>query len=105
MNEKHITVADFDRHIRPVLRYGSGFEHADLERAKGIVSDAIAHVEHKANTKLGMTAGHLDMAMKYLNEEHEGWKDLPDFKKRHIESALRGHFGIQNKIEGEKETV
>ena len=103
MSEHRLTPDNFDRSIRPVLRYGSGFEHKDLERAKGIVGDAIEHVEYRTNTSSGMGAHHLDMAMKFLNKEHKEWKKLPEHQKKHIEAALRGHFGISEEVEKEKE--
>ncbi|OYV63803.1 MAG: hypothetical protein B7X03_00555, partial [Parcubacteria group bacterium 21-58-10] len=70
MNDYRLTPHNFDTGgFRDSLRYGHGFEHADLERAKGIVSDAIAHIEHTTGTSSGMGAKHLDMAMKFLNKD------------------------------------
>lgn len=94
MNEHRLTPENFDREIRGTLRYGHGFEHADLERAKGIVTDAIAHVAQKTGTKYGMGAQHLDTALQFLNKRHEGWKKLPEHQKQHIEATLKEHFGI-----------
>ncbi len=45
-----------------------------------------------------MGAKHLDMAMKFLNKDHAGWKKLSD----HIETALKERFGI---AEQEKESA
>lgn len=94
MNDLRLTPHNFDRTFRATLRYKHGFEHADLERAKGIMSDAIAHVEHKTGTSSGMRAHHLDTAMKFLNKEHEEWKKMPEHQKQHIETALKEHFGV-----------
>ena len=95
MNEHHLTLGNFDRDngVRHILRYGHWFEHADLEHAKEIIGAAIEHVEPKEKTT-GMGADHLDTAMKFLNKDHAGWKALPDFKKQHIEAALKEHFKI-----------
>ena len=94
MDNYRLTPHNFDRKLRQDLRFGHGFEHQDLERAKGIVSDAIGHIEQKTGTSSGMGAKHLDTAMEFLNEKHEGWKKLPDYQKRHIETALKEHFGV-----------
>ena len=94
MNEHHLTPDNFDRGLRNTLRFQHGFQHADLERAKGIVSDAIEHIEHKTGTSSGMGAHHLDTAMKFLNKDHAEWKKLPEHQKQHIEEALKEHFGI-----------
>lgn len=94
MNDFRLTPHNFDRTVRDTLRYGHGFEHADLERAKGIMSDAIAHVERKTGTHSGMGAQHLDTAMTFLHKEHADWKKLPERQKQHIETALKEHFGI-----------
>ena len=94
MNEYRLTPENFDRGFRKTLRYRHGFEHEDLERAKGIISDAIQHVEHKTGTSSGLGARHFDTAMKFLNEEHGGWKKLPEHQRRHIETALKESFGI-----------
>lgn len=102
MNEHHLTPGNFDREFRGKLRYGHGFEHQDLERAKGIISDAVGHVEQKMHTSRGMGAEHLDTAMKFLNKEHSGWKGLPEHQKQHIETALKEHFDI---AEPEQETT
>jgi len=95
MSDTRLTSHNFDSHLRDTLRYKHGFEHADLERAKRIIGDVVEHVEHKFNTKFGMKAGHFDTALEFLNKEHKEWKALPDFKRAHIESALREHFGIE----------
>jgi len=95
MDKHKITPDNFDRGIRNTLRYGHSFEHGDLERAKGIITDAIEHVQHKTGTSSGMGAQHLDTAMKFLNKKHEAWKKLPEHQKRHIETALKEHFGIE----------
>lgn len=95
MSDIRLTPHNFDTHLRSALRYKHGFEHADLERAKGIVGDAIEHVEHKYDTKLGMKAEHFDSALEYLHKEHKDWKALSEYKRAHIESALREHFGIE----------
>src|SRR3989344_1412508 len=63
MEKHHLTLDNFDRGLRETLRYKHRFEHADLERAKGIIGDAIEHVEHKTGTSSGMGAHHLDTAM------------------------------------------
>ena len=104
MKEHHLTPDNFDRNegVRHILRYGHGFEHKDLERAKGIIGDAIAHVEHKTGTSSGMGANHLDIAMKFLNKEHAGWKKLPEHQRQHIEAALKENFNI---TEPEEESV
>lgn len=94
MDEHRLTPENFDRELRGSLRYGHGFEHKDLERAKGILGDAIEHVAQKEKTSRGMAGEHLDTAMKFLNEKHEGWKNLPEHQKSHIETALKEHFGI-----------
>lgn len=102
MNEYRLTPHNFDTGgLRNTLRFGHGFGHEDLERARGIIGDAIEHVEHKTNTSSGMGAHHLDTAMKFLNKDHAVWKKLPEHQKTHIEAALREHFGI---AESEKET-
>ncbi|GEM_PF-3249487 len=95
MSDIRLTPHNFDTHFRNTLRYKHGFEHADLERAKSIMGDVIGHVEHKFDTKLGMKAEHFDAALEFLNKEHKDWKALPDYKRAHIESALREHFGIE----------
>lgn len=102
MNDYRLTPDNFDRGLRETLRYKHGFEHTDLERAKGIIGDAIEHVERKTSTSSGMGAHHLDTAMKFLNKDHAGWKKLPEHQKSHIEAALKEHFGI---AEEQKETV
>lgn len=99
MIERRITKEGFDTDLRGRLRFGHGFEHADLERAKGIIGDAIKHIEDKTGTRYGMGAQHLDTAMKYLHKEHEGWRGLSDAKKAHIETALKEHFGIAEEKE------
>lgn len=94
--EKHILTPDkfdSDMGVRHTLRYGHGFAHEDLERAKGIVTDAITHVEHKTG-KTGMRAGDLPTAMKFLREEHAEYRSLSDAKKQHFEEALKHHFGV-----------
>lgn len=101
MNEHHLTPDNFDKGFRETLRFKHGFEHADIERAKGIISDAIAHIEHKTGTSSGIGAHHLDTAMKFLKKDHKEWKGLPEHKRQHIEEALKQHFGI---AEPEKET-
>ena len=95
MNDIRLTLHHFDSSLRKTLRYKYEFDHKDLERAKGIMSDAIAHVEHKFDTKLGMKAEHLDTAMEFLNKEHAEWRKLPEHQKRDIEATLKGHFGIE----------
>ena len=103
MNEYRLTPHNFDTGgLRNTLRFQHGFEHKDLERAKSIVVDAIAHVEQKEKTNRGMSADHLDTAMKFLNKDHGGWKKLPEHQKTHIEAALREHFGI---VESNEEAV
>ena len=94
MEKHHLTLDNFDRGLRETLRYKHRFEHADLERAKGIIGDAIEHVEHKTGTSSGMGAYHLDTAMKFLNKDHDGWKKLPEHQRQHIEEALKEHFGV-----------
>jgi len=101
MNERRLTPERFDSHVREKLRYGHGFEHADLERAKGMVSDAISHVEKVHHTSHGMGAEHLDTALKFLKEKHPGWKGWAPHKQAHVEAALKEHFGIEE----EKESV
>ncbi len=93
MNDHRITPHNFDRTLRETLRYRHGFSHEDLERTKSIVSDAIAHIEKKAGTSRGLGAQHLDMAMKFLREDHPDWKRLSENKQKHIEMALRDHLG------------
>jgi len=95
MNEHALTSDRFDsdKGVRHILRYGHGFEYADLERAKSVVTDAIAHVEHKTG-RTGMSADDLPTAMKFLNEKHEGFRSLSDYKKQHIEDALKQNFKI-----------
>lgn len=102
MNEHHLTLGNFDKGLRETLRYKHGFEHSDLERAKGIIGDVIEHVEHKTRTSSGMSAHHLDTAMKFLKEDHAGWKKLPEHQRQHIEEALEEHFGV---TKPEKETT
>lgn len=94
MNGIRFTPHNFDSSLRDSLRYKHGFEHADLEKAKSILGDAVEHVGHTFDTKLGMKAEHFDTALEFLNKEQKEWKALPDFKRAHIESALREHFGI-----------
>ena len=95
MDNYRLTPHNFDTGgLRNTLRYKHGFEHAELERAKGIIGEAIEHVEHKTGTSSGMGAHHLDTAMKFLNEDHTGWKKIPEHQKQHIETALKEHFGI-----------
>lgn len=98
MNDSRLTPGNFDKKIRNTLRYGHGFGYEDLERAKGIVSDAIEHVERKTNTSSGMGAHHLDIAMKYLKEDPAGkveWKKVPEHQRAHIEDALKEYFDIK----------
>lgn len=92
--ETRLTADNFDREIRETLRYKHNFGHEDLERTKGIMSDVIAHVQDKMDTKRGMGAEHLDTAMKFLKKDHAGWNKLPEHQQRHIETALKEHFGI-----------
>ena len=102
MHEHNLTSQNFDRKLRPELRFGHGFDHAELERAKGIMDDVVKHVGEKAKTKYGMGAEHFDIAMKYLHKDHEGWKKLPEHQKEHIETALKDHFGISEPEELKK---
>lgn len=102
MDTHRLTPDNFDNGLRETLRYKHNFDHADIERAKGILSEAIAHVEHKTGTSSGMGANHLDTAMKFLKEDHAGWKKLPEHQRQHIETALKEHFDI---AEPEKEIV
>ncbi len=102
MNEHHLTLGNFDGGLRDTLRYKHGFEHSDLERAKGIIGDAIGHVEHKTGTSSGMGVNHLETAMKFLKEDHAGWKKLPEHQRQHIEDALKEHFDV---TEPETESV
>lgn len=94
MTEQRLTPDNFDRELRGTLRFQHGFEKRDLDRAKSILSDAVGHIEKKMDTHHGMGAQHLDAAMEFLNKKHPGWKDMPEHQKRHIESALKEHFGI-----------
>lgn len=94
MNNYRLTPDRFDKDLRSTLRYRHEFDHEDLEKAKGIVHDAVEHIAQKMDTKRGMGAEHLDTAMNYLHEEHEGWRKLPEHKKRAIETTLRQHFGM-----------
>lgn len=96
MNERRLTPANFDNDnsIRHALRYKYDFGHEDLERAKGIISDAIEHVEHKTGTSSGLSGNNLDTAMKFLNKDHEEWKRLPEHKRERITAALKEHFDI-----------
>ena len=94
MSDTRLTQDNFDRALRETLRYRHGFAHADIERTKGIVGDAIKHIEQKTDTSSGMGAHHLDTAMKFLKKEHAEWKKLPEHQKRHIAAALKEHFGI-----------
>jgi len=95
MNEYRLTPHNFDTGgLRNDLRFRHGFEHADLERAKGIIGEAIEHVEHKMGTNSGLGAKHLDTAIKFLNKDHAGWKKLPEHQRQHIETALKKHFNI-----------
>ena len=106
MTDYRITPHNFDTGgIRSSLRFQHGFEHADLERAKGIILKAVEHVEHKTNTSHGMDSHHLDTAMKFLNEDHTvkaEWRKIPEHQRAHIEAVLKDHFNI---AEPEKETV
>lgn len=102
MNDYKLTPHNFDKGLRETLRFKHDFGHEDLERAKGIIGDAIAHVEHKTGTSSGMRADHLDTAMKFLNKEHAGWKKLPEHQRQRIEEALKENFGIN---EPEAESV
>lgn len=94
MNDYRLTPDNFDRGLRETLRYAHGFDHDALEKTKEIMSDAIAHVEHKTGTGSGMGAHHLDTAMHFLNKDHKVWKGLPEHQKRHIEDALKEHFKV-----------
>jgi len=100
MSEFRLKPENFDRELRDTLRYEHAFEHADLERAKAIVGDAIEHVERKTGTSSGMGAKHFDTAMKFLHKDHADWKKLPDHKKQHIEDALKKTFSIAEPEEG-----
>jgi hypothetical protein len=92
--EKRLTADNFDSTIREKLRYRHEFGHEDLERAKGIVGNAVAHVQEKMDTKRGMAGQHFDTAMEYLHKHDEGWKKLPEHHREAIEATLRGHFGL-----------
>lgn len=92
---ENLTADNFDRTIREKLRYGHEFGHEDLERAKGIVENAVAHVQDKMDTKRGMAAHHFDTAMDYLHKHDEGWKKLPEHKRAAITATLKSHFGLE----------
>jgi hypothetical protein len=94
MEEHHLTPDNFDSGLRDTLRYKHGFEHADLERAKGIVGDVHEFLKEKGHTKLGLSKEHFDTTMEFLNKKHVEWKNLSDSKKAHIETALKEHFGL-----------
>ena len=99
MSDYRLTPHNFDTGgLRHSLRYVHQFEHADIERAKGVILKAVEHVEHKTGTSSGMGAHHLDMAMKFLNKD-PAWKKIPPTQRTHIETALGDHFGV---AEGEK---
>ena len=104
MNDYRLTPRNFDTGgLRDDLRYKHGFEHADLERAKGIILKAVEHVEHKTNTSSGMSSHHLDTAMKFLNKNHSikaEWRKIPEQQRSHIEAALKEHFNITKPEKG-----
>ena len=98
MDSYRLTPHNFDTGgLRNSLRFKHEFEHADLERAKGVILKGIEHVEHKAGTTSGMGAHHFDSAMKYFHEDPAGkaeWKKIPEHQRAHVEAALKDHFGI-----------
>ncbi|OGG67669.1 hypothetical protein A3C95_00515 [Candidatus Kaiserbacteria bacterium RIFCSPHIGHO2_02_FULL_56_30] len=95
MSNKRLTPNNFDRSVRHDLRYQHGFDHAELERAKGIMSEAIEHVESKTDTSSGMGSHHYDIAEKFL-AKHKDWKRLPSHQRDAITSSLKFHFGISD---------
>ena len=105
MNDYKLTPHNFDRGLRETLRYKHDFGHADLERAKDVILKAVEHVEHKTRTNSGMSANHLDTAMKYFKEDPTGkaeWKKIPEHQRARVEDALKAHFGLN---ETETESV
>ena len=98
MNDYRLTPHSFDTGgLRNSLRFQHGFEHADLERAKGVILKGVEHVEHKTKTSFGGHADHFDIAMRYFKENPEGkaeWRKIPEYQRSHIETALKEHLGV-----------
>jgi len=95
MDTEHLTGENFDGEFRRTLRYSHALEHDDLERVKGIITDAADHLKTEGHTNLGLSKEHLNRTLKFLNDKHHGWKALPEHKRAHIESALKAHFGVE----------
>ena len=98
MDKKTLTEGNFDRRIRPDLRFSHHLNHEQLERAKRIVGEAIAHVEDKKHTT-GLQARHFDTAMDYLDRKHKEWRELSDTQQNHIRESLQDHFGLNEEKE------